>query len=73
MSKGITILSYRLSYSRYTGELLCRHKKKAYDRDSVHAKKDDFGTKKPRKKQSCDAPISKQESHIRDLCSYFTG
>ena len=41
------------------------------DRASVDAKKDDFGTKKPRKKQSCDAPISKQESHIRDLCSYF--
>ena len=42
------------------------------DRASVHAKKDDFGTKKSRKKQSCDAPISKQESHIPDLCSYFT-
>ena len=41
-------------------------------RASVHAKKDDFATKKPRKRQSCDAPISKQESHIPDLCSYFT-
>ena len=39
------------------------------DRASVYAKKDDFGTKK----QSCDAPISEQESHIPDLCSYFTG
>ena len=43
------------------------------DSASVHAKKNDFGTKKLRKKQSCDAPISKQESHIPDLCSYFTG
>ena len=25
------------------------------------------------KKQSCDAPICKQESHIPDRCSYFTG
>ena len=39
------------------------------DRASVHAKKGDFGPKK----QSCDAPISKQESHIPDGCSYFTG
>ena len=39
------------------------------DRASVHAKKDDFSTKKPRKKQSCDAPTSKQESHIPDRCS----
>ena len=46
------------------------------DRASVHAKKGDFGTKK----QSCEAPISKQESHIlfryvfsRDfLCSLFS-
>ena len=35
----------------------------------VHARKGDFGPKKP----SCDALISKQESHIPDLCSYFTG
>jgi len=27
----------------------------------------------PGKKQSCDVPISKQESHIPDRCSYFTG
>ena len=27
----------------------------------------------PGEKQSCDAPISKQESHIPDRCSYFTG
>ena len=46
------------------------------DRASVHAKKGDFGTKK----QSCEAPISKQESHVlfwyvfsRDcLCSLFS-
>ena len=46
------------------------------DRASVHAKKGDFGTKK----QSCEGPISKQESHIlfwyvfsRDcLCSLFS-
>ena len=31
MSKGITILGYKLSsFTPYTGELLCRHKKKAY-------------------------------------------
>ena len=39
------------------------------DRATGHAKKGDFGSKK----QSCDAPISKQESHIPDRCSYFTG
>ena len=33
-------------------------KERIQDRASVHAKKDDFGPKK----QSCDAPISKQES-----------
>ena len=27
----------------------------------------------PGETQSCDAPISKQESHIPDRCSYFTG
>ena len=39
------------------------------DRASVYEKKSDFGPKK----QSCDAPISKEESHILDRCSYFTG
>ena len=39
------------------------------DSASVHAKKGDFGLEK----QSGDAPISKQESHISDGCSYFTG
>ena len=39
------------------------------DRAPGHVKKGDFGPKK----QSCDAPITKQESHIPDRCSYFTG
>ena len=39
------------------------------DRASGHAKKGDFGPKK----QSCDAPIPKQESHIPDRGSYFAG
>ena len=39
------------------------------DRPTGHAKKGDFGPKK----QSSDAPITKQESHIPDRCSYFTG
>ena len=40
------------------------------DRASVHAKKGDFGTKKPRKKQSCDAPISKQELVTYGICAH---
>ena len=34
------------------------HKESIQDRASVHAKKGEFGLKK----QSCDAPVSKQES-----------
>ena len=44
-------------------------KESILDRASGHAKKGHFVSKK----QSCDAPISKQESHITDKCSYFTG
>ena len=74
MSKGITILSYGLSlFTLYRRAFVPAQKESIPDRASVHAKKGDFGTKKPRKKQSCDAPISKQESHIPNLCSYFTG
>ena len=38
------------------------------DSASDHAKKGDFGPKK----QSCGAPIPKQESHISDRFSYYT-
>ena len=70
MSKGITILSYRLSsVTLYRIALVQAQKESIPDRASVHAKKGDFGPKE----QSCDALITKQESHIPDRCSYFTG
>ena len=70
MSKGIAILSYRLSsVTLYRIAFVQAQKESIPDRASVHAKKGDFGPKK----QSCDAPITKQESHIPDRCSYFTG
>ena len=70
MSKGITILSYRLSlFTLYPRAFVPAQKESIPDRAPGHAKKGDFGPKK----QSCDAPITKQESHIPDRCSYFTG
>ena len=70
MSKGINILSYRLPlFTLYRRAFVPAQKESILDRASGHAKKGDFGPKK----QSCDAPITKQESHIPDRCSYFTG
>ena len=70
MSKGITILSYGLSlFTLYRRAFVPAQKESIPDRATGHAKKGDFGPKK----QSCDAPITKQESHIPDRCSYFTG
>ena len=63
MSKGITILNYRLSsFNLHRRVFVQAQKESIPDRSSVHAKKGDFGPKK----QSCGAPISKQESHIPD-------
>ena len=59
MSKGITILSYRLSsFTLYQRAFVQAQKESIQDRASVHAKKSECGPKK----QSCDAPISKRES-----------
>ena len=70
MSKGITILSYRLSsVTLYRIAFVQAQTESIPNRASVYAKKDDFGPKK----QSCDALITKQESHIPDGCSYLTG
>ena len=70
MSKGITILRYGLSsFTLYRRAFVQTQKESIPDRAFVYAKKIDFGPTK----QSCDAPISKQESHIPDTCSYFTG
>ena len=62
MSKGITILSYRFSsVTLFRIAFVQAQKESIPDRASVHTKKGDFG------------PITKQESHIPDRCSYFTG
>ena len=50
MSKGFTILSYRLSsFTLYRRAFVQTQKESIPDRASVDAKKDDFGTKKPEK------------------------
>ena len=59
MSKGITYLRCRLSsFTLYRRAFVQAQKESIQDRASVHAKKGEFGPKK----QSCDAPISKQET-----------
>ena len=70
MSKGITILSYELSlFTLYRRAFVPAQKESIPDRATGHAKKGDFSPKE----QISDSPISKQESHIPDRCSYFTG
>ena len=59
MSKGITYLRFRLSsFTLYRRAFVQAQKESIQDRASVHAKKGEFGPKK----QSYDAPISKQET-----------